>query len=86
MFTRINRKLQGFIGLSNEYIEGIFVSAEMQSQGIGKILLNYSKGKKKQINLKCISKKIHGQYPFIKEKDLRFSIAVWMKLLEKKTM
>ena len=24
--------------------------------------------------------------PFIKEKDLRFSTAVWMKLLEKKTM
>ena len=79
------QEIQGFIGLSNEYIEGIFVSAEMQSQGIGKILLNYVKGKK-QINLKCISKKIHGQYPFIKEKDLRFSIAVWMKLLEKKTM
>ena len=72
------QEIQGFIGLSNEYIEGIFVSAEMQSQGIGKILLNYVKGKR--------NKKIHGQYPFIKEKDLRFSIAVWMKLLEKKTM
>lgn len=35
------QEIQGFIGLSNEYIEGIFVSAEMQSQGIGKILLNY---------------------------------------------
>ena len=30
------QEIQGFIGLSNEYIEGIFVSAEMQSQGIGK--------------------------------------------------
>ena len=44
MFTRIIQEIQGFIGLSNEYIEGIFVSAEMQSQGIGKILLNYAKG------------------------------------------
>ena len=80
------QEIQGFIGLSNEYIEGIFVSAEMQSQGIGKILLNYVKGKRNKLNLKMYIKKIHGQYPFIKEKDLRFSIAVWMKLLEKKTM
>lgn len=29
------QKIQGFIGLSGEYIEGIFVSDEMQSQGIG---------------------------------------------------
>lgn len=82
------QEIQGFIGLSNEYIEGIFVSAEMQSQGIGKILLNYVKGKRNKLILNVYQyiKKIHGQYPFIKEKDLRFSIAVWMKLLEKKTM
>ena len=54
------QEIQGFIGLSNEYIEGIFVSAEMQSQGIGKILAKLCKGKKKQINLKCISKKYTG--------------------------
>lgn len=79
------QEIQGFIGLSNEYIEGIFVSTEMQSQGIGKILLNYVKGKRNKLILN-VYQKIHGQYPFIKEKDLRFSIAVWMKLLEKKTM
>ena len=45
------QEIQGFIGLSNEYIEGIFVSAEMQSQGIGKILLNYVKGKDKRSKL-----------------------------------
>ena len=33
-------EIQGFIGLNDEYVEGIFVSDEMQSQGIGKILLN----------------------------------------------
>lgn len=43
------QEIQGFIGLSNEYIEGIFVSAEMQSQGIGKILLNYVKGKRNKL-------------------------------------
>ena len=29
--------IQGFIGLNDEYIEGIFVSDEMQSCGIGKL-------------------------------------------------
>ena len=35
-----NYEIQGFIGMNSEYIEGIFVSEAMQSQGIGKILLN----------------------------------------------
>ena len=50
------QEIQGFIGLSNEYIEGIFVSAEMQSQGIGKILLNYVKGKRKKLILNVYQK------------------------------
>ena len=33
--------IQGFVGLSGGYIEGIFVSGEMQSQGIGKRLLDH---------------------------------------------
>lgn len=36
-----DQKIQAFIGLSGEYIEGIFVFDEMQSQGIGKFLLDY---------------------------------------------
>ena len=50
------QEIQGFIGLSNEYIEGIFVSAEMQSQGIGKILLNYGKGKRNKLILNVYQK------------------------------
>ena len=30
-----NKMIQGFVGLSNEYIEGIFVSDEMQSDKCG---------------------------------------------------
>ena len=37
----------------------------MQSQGIGKILLNYVKGKRNKLILN-VYQKIHGQYPFIK--------------------
>ena len=50
------QEIKGFIVLSNEYIEGIFVSAEMQSQGIGKILLNYVKGKRNKLILNVYQK------------------------------
>lgn len=77
------KMIQGFIGLSGEYIEGIFVSEAMQSQGIGKILLNYVKNTKSKLILN-VYQKTHQQYLFIKEKDLKFSTAAWMKLPEKK--
>lgn len=55
-----DQKIQGFIGLSNEYIEGIFVSGEMQSQGIGKTLLNYVKEKRNKLLLNVYQKKYTG--------------------------
>ena len=51
-----DREIQGFIGLNNEYIEGIFVSAEMQSKGVGKILLNYAKDTKNKLLLNVYQK------------------------------
>ncbi|WP_294777196.1 N-acetyltransferase [uncultured Eubacterium sp.] len=45
------RNIQGFIGLNSEFIEGIFVSSENQSQGIGGLLLNYIKNKKPKVSL-----------------------------------
>lgn len=51
-----NQKIYGFIGLNDEYIEGIFVSDEMQSQGIGKILLNYAKDKRNKLLLNVYQK------------------------------
>ena len=36
----VDKMIQGFVGLNDKYIEGIFVSDEMQSCGIGKLLLN----------------------------------------------
>nr|WP_330367956.1 GNAT family N-acetyltransferase [Anaerostipes caccae] len=52
--------IQGFVGVRNEYIEGIFVFDEMQSHGIGKILLDYIKDKKSQITVKRISEECQG--------------------------
>ena len=50
------QEIQRFVGLSDEYIEGIFVYAEMQSQGIVKILLNYVKGKRNNLFLNAYQK------------------------------
>ena len=61
------QEIQGFIGLSNEYIEGIFVSAEMQSQGIGKILLNYVKGKRNKLILNVYQKNTRAIYFYKRE-------------------
>ena len=53
-----NKIIQGFVGLSNEYIEGIFVSEAMQSQGIGKILLDYVKDTRSKLLLNVYQKNI----------------------------
>lgn len=55
-----DKKIQGFIGLSGEYIEGIFVSAEIQSQGIGKLLLDYIKNKKSELFLNVYQKNVRA--------------------------
>ena len=51
-----NNKIQGFIGVKDEYIEGIFVADEMQSHGIGKKLLDYIKNKKVRLRLNVYQK------------------------------
>ncbi len=50
------QKIHGFIGLSGEHIEGIFVSGEMQSQGIGKALLDFAKERKEKLCLNVYQK------------------------------
>lgn len=55
-----DKMIQGFVGLSNEYVEGIFVSDEMQSRGIGKILLDYIKDKKDRLQLKVYQKNVRA--------------------------
>ena len=49
-------QIEGFIGLNDEYMEGIFVRDEMQSQGIGKLPVEFCKRKKDKIILKCLTK------------------------------
>ncbi len=46
-----NDIIQGFVGLMDNYIAGIFVSQQVQSSGIGKKLLDYVKDKKATLSL-----------------------------------
>lgn len=52
--------IQAFLGLSGEYIEGIFVSEEAQSRGIGKLLLNHAKGRKSALRLNVYQKNMRA--------------------------
>ena len=55
-----NKIIQGFVGVQEEYIEGIFVSGKMQSQGIGKALLDYIKDKKVRLQLNVYQKNVRA--------------------------
>lgn len=48
--------IDGFIGLTDNYIAGIFVKEDKQSKGIGKKLLNYVKNIKPNISLSVYQK------------------------------
>ena len=49
-------QIDGFIGLTDNYIEGIFVREALQSKGIGKQLLNYAKDIKSSLKLSVYQK------------------------------
>lgn len=55
-----DREIWGFIGLNGAYIEGIFVSGEMQSRGIGKRLLGFVKTKKTELRLNVYQKNMRA--------------------------
>lgn len=55
-----DREIWGFIGLNGAYIEGIFVSSEMQSRGIGKRLMDFVKTKKTELRLNVYQKNMRA--------------------------
>lgn len=55
-----NKIIQGFVGVRDEYIEGIFVSGKMQSHGIGKALLDDIKDKKVRLQLNVYQKNVRA--------------------------
>ena len=49
-------EIEGFIGLTEDYIAGIFVREQYRSKGIGKQLLNYAKSFKQRLSLNVYQK------------------------------
>ncbi len=49
-------EIDAFVGLNGTYIEGIFVSSEVQSKGIGRRLLDFVKTKRTELCLNVYQK------------------------------
>ena len=50
------RQIDGFIGLTENHIEGIFVAKSARSKGIGRALLGYAKSRKPRLTLSVYQK------------------------------
>ena len=50
------RQIDGFIGLTENHIEGIFVAKAARSKGVGKSLLDYVKSRKPCLTLRVYQK------------------------------
>ena len=50
------RQIDGFIGLTENHIEGIFVAKAARSKGIGKALLDYAKSRRPYLTLSVYQK------------------------------
>lgn len=49
-------KIKGFIGINNNYIEGIFIDSDSQNKGVGTALLNKAKEEKMKLLLNVYEK------------------------------
>ena len=54
--TEATRQIDGFIGLTENHIEGLFVVKSARSKGIGKALLEYVKSRKPRLTLSVYQK------------------------------
>lgn len=62
-----NDEILGFIGLSKDYLEGIFVTEKYQSKGIGHQLIEYVKKETDSIHLDVYKKNIRAIKFYLKE-------------------
>ncbi len=64
----LTKQIDGFIGLNDDYIEGIFVKSSAQSNGIGKQLLDFAKNIKTNLSLNVYQKNVRA-IAFYKRED-----------------
>lgn len=62
-----NDIIQGFIGLLEDYIAGLFVLEQLQSKGIGKKLLDYVKCQKTGLSLHVYQKNEKAVHFYLRE-------------------
>ena len=55
-----NGEIQGFIGLDESYVAGLFVRKEARSKGVGKSLLDFAKDKKESLSLSVYAKNVRA--------------------------
>ncbi len=68
----IKEKIVGFLGLDNNYIEGIFVNTNNQCNGIGTSLLNKVKENRNSLSLNVYKKNISA-INFYKKNDFKIT-------------
>lgn len=61
------KQIDGFIGMNDNYIEGIFVKKAVQSKGIGKQLLNHAKKCKSALRLSVYQKNKKATQFYLRE-------------------
>ena len=62
-----NNVIQGFVGLMDSYIAGIFVDANSQSKGIGKALLDNVKENHSELSLQVYKKNVRAVKFYLRE-------------------
>lgn len=65
--------IQGFAGLTDNYIAGIFVKKEARNRGIGKQLLDYLKQRYDKLTLNVYAKNKNA-FKFYQNNDFRISV------------
>lgn len=65
-----NGQIVGFIGMNNQYVEGLFVKESAQSRGIGKQLLDHAKSRKTELRLGVYQKNVRAMRFYLRENFL----------------
>ena len=65
-----NGQIVAFIGMNNQYVEGLFVKESAQSRGIGKQLLDHAKSRKTELRLGVYQKNVRAMRFYLRENFL----------------
>lgn len=61
------KQIDGFIGLTENFVAGLFIKSSAQSKGIGKLLLDFVKGIKSELTLSVYRKNTRAVSFYMRE-------------------